>query len=121
VATELDNFRRGDTFTISFDFGTGVDITGYEIWFSMRDTFTSDLRLQIKTTCGNNVADEPLNGKMYLFVDEASSIALDPGKYKWDIQRVIPGINKDVYTIIPTLEYYKEPLIVYPDVTWVTV
>jgi hypothetical protein len=57
---------------------------------------------------------------MSLFVDEVSSKSLVPGKYKWDLQRVIPGVNKDVYTIAPSVENYKEPLIVFPDVTWVT-
>lgn len=121
MATDLKDFRRGDTFLLRFDFGTGIDITNWNITFSLRDTFTSDLVTSVKRTAGDYPLDELLNGIFYFFFDDVSSQALIPKKYKWDIQLVIPGTFKQVSTLLPKEENYNEPIIILPDVTWITV
>lgn len=119
MATDLDDFRRGDTFLLRFNFGTGVIITDWNITFSLRDTFTSELIMSVKRTVGDYPLDEPLNGLFYFFFDDVSSQALTPKKYKWDIQLVVPGVLKQVHTLLPKKENYKESLEILPDVTWI--
>ena len=119
MATDLDDFRRGDTFLLRFNFGTGVIITDWNITFSLRDTFTSELITSVKRTVGDYPLDEPLNGLFYFFFDDVSSQALTPKKYKWDIQLVVPGVLKQVHTLLPKKENYKESLEILPDVTWI--
>jgi len=92
VATDLKDFRRGDTFLLRFNFGTGVDITGWNITFSLRDTFTSALITSVKRTVGDYPLDEPLNGIFYYFYDSESSKALVPKKYKYDLQLVYSSV-----------------------------
>jgi hypothetical protein len=119
MATELKDFRRGDSFKLRFDFGDGTNITGWNITFTLRDTFTSDIVCSVKRTVGDYSLDEPLNGKFYFYFDPETSKTLIPKSYKWDIQLVIPGTFKDVLTLLPSEEYYNEPIKVLPDVTWI--
>jgi hypothetical protein len=121
VATDLKDFRRGDTFLLRFNWGTGKNITGWTMTFSLRDTFTSALVTSVKRTAGDYPLDEVLNGIFYYFYDSASSQALVPKKYKYDLQLVIPGTHKQVHTLLPKDENYDEPLIILPDVTWIDV
>ena len=59
MATELKDFRRGDSFKLRFDFGDGINITGWNITFTLRDTFTSDIICSVKRTVGDYPLDEP--------------------------------------------------------------
>lgn len=119
MATDLKDFRRGDTFLLRFNWGTGKDITGWTMTFSLRDSFTSALVTSVKRTAGDYPLDELLNGIFYYFYDSESSQALVPKKYKYDLQLVIPGTHKQVHTLLPKEENYNEPLIILPDVTWI--
>ena len=119
MATELKDFRRGDSFILRWNFGTGVNITNWNITFSLRDTFTSDLVCSVKRTAGDYPLDEILNGIMYFYFDPETSKTLIPKSYKWDLQLVIPGVNKQVITLLPSEDYYKEPIKVLPDITWI--
>lgn len=121
MATDLKDFRRGDTFLLRFNWGTGKNITGWTLTFSLRDTFTSALVTSVKRTAGDYPLDEVLNGIFYYFYDSESSQALVPKKYKYDLQLVIPGTHKQVHTLLPKEENYNEPLIILPDVTWIDV
>ena len=121
MATELKNFRKGDSFILIWNFGTGVDITGWKLTFSLRDTFTSDIVCSVTRTAGDYPLDEVNNGIFYFYFDPETSKTLVPKTYKWDIQLVIPGTHKQVLTLLPSEEYYNETIKIIPDVTWVDV
>lgn len=120
MSARINNFRRGDTFLLKFNFGTGVNITGWTLTFTLRDTFKTEIAAcSLTRTAGDHVLDELNNGIFYYFFDNETSKSLIPKKYKYDLQLVIPGNPKQVKTLIPEIDDVYEPIEVFPDVTWV--
>ena len=110
----IPDFRRGDTTDIKIQYPTGVDITGYKFWLTLKNNFEdsdADAVYQISTVAGDNDNDDPVHGLVYLTID----IRIEAGKYYWDIQSKSPdGIIK---TIAPPISDYKNKVTVIPDIT----
>lgn len=100
---KIANFYRGDTKVYKFTF-TGQDITGWDIWFTMKNDESDaddDAVLQVKTTAGSNVIDDPVNGIMYVTLTSAQTDLLNPNNYFYDFQRVISSASPpDVRTLL---------------------
>lgn len=99
----LNDIFRGDTKTYKFNFGVGVDITGWTIWFTLkndRDQGDAYAVLQTFSTAGSNVNDDVLNGIMYLTIPSTLTDEIEPAIYWYDFQRVIPGSPPDVRTLL---------------------
>lgn len=127
MAKELTNFRQGDTKKIEVNYGTGVDISGYKFWFTLRSKFEGPIVAQTITTAGANAAgpdlmDDILNGLVYLQMNSDITSLIPVGKYFWDIQRVRPNTNPpDVLTLRPTIKLSKDKIEILPQVTLVSV
>lgn len=121
MAEFLSDFRQGDTKIIKIDYGTGNDITGWDFFFTMRDTFGVDsvIVAQVKTTAGDHTLDDVANGLAHLELDSESSALIPAGGYVYDVQRVKPNGAKpvSVLTLIPTVEKFDDILTVAPQVT----
>lgn len=90
----MQNPFRGDTrrypLTFTDSAGAAIDITGWTIWFTLKeDPDVADVQaaLQVSSTAGDDAADLPLQGKMFIEV----FYAVEPGQYHFDYQRVIAG------------------------------
>jgi len=98
----LNGIYRGDTKTYKFNF-PGVDITDWTIWLTLKiDELSSDAAaaIQVSSTAGDNVLDDPINGIMYVTIPSDQSGTLEPGQYFYDFQRVIQGSPPDVRTLL---------------------
>ncbi len=89
----INSFPRGNTRRYKFNFGAGLDITGWKITLTFKENETdADPGLgQISTTAGDDALDEVMNGIMYVFLDQATSEALILGKIHYEFTRFIPG------------------------------
>jgi len=100
----IKDFHRGDTKTWKFQFGNGVDITGWKIYFTMKvnkEDDDSEAVLQVIATAGDNVLDDVFNGLMFVTATSAdtSTIEVSNNKYWYGYQRVISGSPPDVKTL----------------------
>jgi hypothetical protein len=103
----IKDIFKGDTKRYKFTFDDGavppvpVDITGWEIWFTLKvkDTDADAAAvIQVKTTAGDDINDDVANGRMYLTltsVDTDVAVA----SYVYDFQRVVPGTPPSVRTL----------------------
>lgn len=119
----ITDFRQGDTKIIEIDYGTGVDITGWKFWITLRESLESTkIIVQSSTVAGDNVLDDVANGLAYLTITSTDSMTIDAGSYNWDIQ-VRKG-NSDpavISTILPPIADYKDKINVVPGSTIVIV
>ena len=101
----IQNFYRGDTCIYMLSFGTGVDVTGWSVYFTakLNNTDTDeDAVIQVSTTAGDNDLDDLANGLIYLTLSsiDTSNISIVPDtKYFYDFQRVIPSTPPIVKTL----------------------
>lgn len=98
----LNGIYRGDTKAYKFNF-PGVDITAWTIWMTLKiDEGHSDAAasLQVSSTAGDSVNDDPINGIMYVTIPSDLCATLQPGKYFYDFQRVVDGTPPDVRTLL---------------------
>jgi len=120
----LSGFRQGDTKKITINYGAGVDITGYEHFFTMRVDFeeVTPITAQVKGVAGGHPEDDVLNGIAVLELDSTTSIGIPVGAYVYDVQRVIPaGANPPkVLTLLPAIKDLQKPIVVSPHVTRIT-
>jgi len=104
MATSINNFYRGDTKNWKFEFGDGVDIAGWKIYFTMKedkDDADADAMMQVIATAGGNVLDDVYNGLMYVTVTSSDYTKIEPDtKYFYGFQRVVPGSPVDVKTLL---------------------
>lgn len=107
---------RGDTRTFNLTFaledGTEENITGQELWITIKREFTDsdDLSvIQEKVVFQAGSQSEAGEGAITLGSDKTS--ALDPGPYLYDLQKVAPGVPPVVTTLV------CGQLIVLPDIT----
>jgi len=97
---KIDNFYRGDTRTFKFeivdDADLPVDITGWSIWFTMKDDlFKTDEEAAVQkfATMPNDIDSQ--NGIGFLIL-ESTDTDIDPGAYFYDFQRVLaPAVMGD--------------------------
>lgn len=108
----IADFRIGDTKIIKIDYGTGVDITDWKFWITLRESLESTkIILQASTTAGDNPLDDVANGLVYLTINSTDSSNIPPGSYNWDIQ-VKKGISTPaiISTILPPIADYKDKI-----------
>ncbi|MEO5378322.1 MAG: phage baseplate upper protein [Magnetococcus sp. DMHC-6] len=101
----LSSFYRGDTktFTLNFNDANGkpIDITGHELWFTMKQRATdldSQAALQKKVLFPSGSDSEQGIGSLTLSSDDTGS--LTPGIYHYDLQKVIPENPPIVATLL---------------------
>jgi len=101
----IKDFYRGDSKVWRFEFGNGVDVTGWKIYLTLKtnkDDDDSDAVLQVSNTAGDNVLDDISNGTIHLTassVDTAGAKIEPDTKYFYGFQRVIPGSPVNVRTL----------------------
>ena len=118
----ISNFRQGDSKIIKIDYGTGIDITGWKFWFTIKEDLESKkIIAQVITTAGDDPNDDVLNGLVYITLDSATSETIPPDKYYYDVQVSKGGVPPIIKTIIPPVADYKDRVIVVPGVTQVSV
>lgn len=118
MALYLKDFRQGDTVTIKIDYGTGVNISGFKFWLTLKTNFTDEdvsAALQHSTTAGDTASDDVANGIAYLIIPASLTKNVTPNKYYYDLQALAP--SGDIKTIIPPVEDYKDRVLVIPEVT----
>jgi hypothetical protein len=115
----IKEFYRGDTKNYSFDFGDGVDITGWKIYLTLKeksDDTDAASAMQVFSTAGDNTSDSVLNGKMTLTASSIDTATLIPNtNYHYGFQRLIPGSPPDVKTLLTGV------VRVFQDITLTTV
>ena len=124
MAKYLNDFRQGDTKIIKIDYGTGVDITGWDFMFTMRTDFedATPITAQVKTTAGDHTLDDVANGLAHIELDSTTSAAIPVEGYVYDVQRVKPNgaLPVSVLTLLPPVADYDDILTVAPQVTKIT-
>ncbi|MBF0191633.1 MAG: hypothetical protein HQL99_10925 [Magnetococcales bacterium] len=115
-------FYRGDTkvFTLSFSTVAGhpIDITGHELWFTMKRTANdpdSEAVLQKRVIFPST--PESMAGSGSLLLDSTETDAIEPGIYLYDMQKVIPGIPGDPGTPPVVATFISGRIQVLPDIT----
>jgi hypothetical protein len=94
----LPDFFRGDTYPLIRIEYTGIDITGWIFTLTMKTSLDDETpALQVQVTATGVDATE---GKAFIPITSAQTIALATGKYFLDIERRIPGSPDNVRTII---------------------
>lgn len=103
--SNLSHFYRGDTREFEFEFtdsaGQPVNITGHELWFTMKRAVGDedlDAVLQKKIVFPSSPQSE--NGEGTLTISSSETDVIDPGIYVFDFQRVIPGNPPIVKTLM---------------------
>ena len=118
----ITDFRQGDSKVIKIDYGTGVDITGWKFWFTMKTELDStNITAQISTTAGDDTNDDIANGIAYITVDSVTSYGIAAGKYYYDVQVSKGGNPPVIKTILPPIEEYKDRINVIPGLTKTTI
>lgn len=118
MAKELKDFRQGDTKIIRIDYGTGVDITGFKFWFSLRKEFDDTTPVsQTSTTAGNHSLDDVANGLAYIQLESDDSSLIPVDKYYWDVQAADTSSPPIVTTLLPTVKLVKDKIAVLEQVT----
>ena len=89
----IKDIPRGDSRPYKFEFGDGVDITGWKIYFTVKeyeDDDDSDSVFQVISTAGDDTNDDIANGRMTLWMESDVSALLEPNqKYWYGFQRVL--------------------------------
>ena len=112
MAKYLSDWRTGSTKQIKIDYGTGVDITGWQFYLLLKKDFTSTkIDYTFTTTAGDNVLDDVLNGLCYLTVP--SDATVKPGKYHYVVKVNKGGSPAVVKVIIPPIGEAKEKVEIF--------
>ncbi|MEO5330536.1 MAG: hypothetical protein H7839_00820 [Magnetococcus sp. YQC-5] len=115
-------FYRGDTkvFTLSFATvaGSPVDISGHELWFTMKhsaDDPDSAAVLQKRITFP--ATEKSMAGAGSLLLNSIETGTIAPGVYLYDMQKVIPGILDDQDNPPVVATFVSGRILVLPDIT----
>ncbi|CAK0768961.1 hypothetical protein CCP3SC15_3950001 [Gammaproteobacteria bacterium] len=93
---------RGDTLTRKITItagGSPIDITGWKLWVTLKKNFDdpdSSAVLQFGALAGDNPGDNPSAGEIWLQIPAAMTTEIEPGKYVYDVQLVVPGSPPEV-------------------------
>ena len=104
MASTIADFYRGDTKTYAFNFGTGLDITGWKIYLTFKENADDDdssAIVQVSNTAGDNASDDIANGLMYVTLSSLESAKFEPNiKYYYGFQRIVAGSPPDIKTLL---------------------
>jgi hypothetical protein len=114
--SNLSHFYRGDTREFSFGFtdctGQAVNITGHELWFTMkREVGDADADAVLQKRIVMPPGPQSERGECTLTLTSIETDSIPPGIYLFDFQRVIP----DSPPVVKTLMSGK--ISVLPDIT----
>jgi len=112
----LSPVYRGDTWKFPFEFTDGagkpVNITGHELWFTMkRNMNDADSEAAFQKKIVFPASPQSQKGEAVLLLTSAETDLLAPGIYMFDFQRVIP----DNPPVVKTLMSGK--ITILPDIT----
>lgn len=110
MAKYISDFRSGDTKKLKISYS--IDITGYQFKLTITTDFGVTPVVEVTTTAGNDPADVPTEGLVYLTLPSDISATIPPGKYYYFVQRIITGTPDDVFTILPPIKDAKDKVIV---------
>lgn len=68
-----------------------VNITGWTLSFTLRETTGSATALLTKTTASGITITDPTAGVFQVSIEDVDTIALTPGKYAYDVKRMDAG------------------------------
>ncbi|MBF0401930.1 MAG: hypothetical protein HQL90_14335 [Magnetococcales bacterium] len=114
--SNLSPLYRGDTREFAFEFtdsaGHPVNITGHELWFTMkRNMNDADLDAVFQKKTVFPASPQSQKGEAVLTLTSAETDLIAPGIYVFDFQRVIP----DNPPVVKTLMSGK--ITILPDIT----
>lgn len=110
MAKYMTDFRQGDTKKLKISYSK--DVTGYQFKLTLLTDFGKTATLVVTTTAGDDPADIPDEGLVYLTMTSSDSATIPPGKYYYFIQRIVSGVPDDILTIMPPIKDYKDRVIV---------
>lgn len=95
MADNIADFYSGDTKTYKFEFGNGLDITGWKVILSFKEAADdTNSTVEVSNTAGDNPSDDIPNGVMFLTMNSEESYKLDPDtNYSYSFKREIIGSN----------------------------
>ena len=121
MAQYTNDFRQGETKTITIDYGSGCDITGWEFWFTIRSDFDdADPVAQAHTTAGDDANDDVTAGLAHITLDSDVSALIEAGKYYYDLRVSKGGTPPIIKTLFPPIDDYKDKITIIPSVTKVS-
>ncbi len=100
--SKLPDLFRGDTWTVddrqhTDDDGKAINITGYSIIFTLKES-TSDTDADAVVQQGGTIVDAE-NGKFKVVVGTGSTVNVDDGRYYYDIQLESPSLEVTTFEI----------------------
>ena len=103
--SNLSHFYRGDTREFAFEFtdsaGLPLNITGHELWFTMkRDPGDADSDAILQKKIVFPPSPQSAQGSGVLSLSSLETDVLAPGVYLFDFQRVIPDNPPVVKTLM---------------------
>ncbi|MBF0108758.1 MAG: hypothetical protein HQL76_06245 [Magnetococcales bacterium] len=124
MVSQANNFKfyRGDTkvFTLSFAAvaGTPIDITGHELWFTMKHSPNDpDVAAVLQKRIVFPATPESVAGAGSLTLHSTETAVIEPGVYFYDMQKVIPGIPGEPNTPPVVATLISGRIQVLPDIT----
>ena len=114
----MQDIRQGDDYVLKIDFGIGNDITDFEFWLTLKESFDdtdAQAALQYHTKAGDYLGDDPTHGIVYLMIPAVATKAAIPGLYLYDLQA--KDTSGQISTIIPPVEDYKDRVRIIPEIT----
>jgi len=118
MANWMQDIRQGDDYVLKIDFGVSNDITDFEFWLTLKESFDdtdAQAVLQYHTKAGDYLGDDPTHGIVYLMIPAVATKAAIPGLYLYDLQA--KDTSGQISTIIPPVEDYKDRVRIIPEIT----
>ena len=125
MSNYLPDLRQGDEYTIAVDMSNGgvnpTDLTGYKAWFTLKkDILDTDEQaaLQFSSVAGDNAADNPTGGIMYLVIPSSMMNNVEAGVYFYDVQIKRPAAaGEGIKTLLPPWDDPNDTIQVLPQIT----
>lgn len=121
MAKYLRDMRVGDEYIVQINYGTGVDITGYKFWLTLKaspDLPDDQAALQYTTVAGDEVNDDVLNGLAHLVVPSNITKTVAAGEYYYDVQAKRPDADGvGITTLVPPITDMEDLIAVYQEIT----
>lgn len=118
MAKYIEDFRAGDTVKLKLDYGSTQDLTGFIWWLTLKSEFGADdfeAELKVEKVAGDHADDDETHGVVWIVIDSASTIGLNPGKYLYDLTE--KSASGEVRTLFPATDDYLDRVKIIPRVT----
>lgn len=112
----LDDIRQGDDYTINIKFTSGLNIAGYEFWFTVKNNFTDlDASAVLQHTYIAPTNTDTAQGILTFNIPNNKTATVPQGYYYYDIQ--MKDTTGLITTILPPVGSYDDQIQFVPDVT----